>query len=58
MAPDNRRLGCSPTGDDVPGGLSAAEPWEVVEPFFFSFSSMVTALVTVKGREPEPESHG
>ena len=40
------------------GGLSAAEPWEVAEPFFLSFSSMETALVSVKGREPRAESHG
>jgi hypothetical protein len=54
MAPrsTNARLGFSPAGDDVPGGLSAAEPWEVAEPSFLSFSSIETALVSTKGREP------
>jgi len=45
----------------VAGGLSAAEPWEVVgvsELFFVSFSSMETALVSTKGRESRAESHG
>ncbi len=42
----------------MPGGLSAAEPWEVAEPSFLSFSSMETALVSMKGREPGSESHG
>jgi len=58
---NTRRLGCSPAGDDVAGGLSVAEPWEVAgvsELFFVSFSSMETALVSTIGRESRAESHG